>query len=111
MPTHLLQRSLVTVMLGSSCLAADQPQWGQAWSRNQVSGESRLPDTFDPEKGLNVKWVAALGTQSYCTPIVAGGRVYIGTNNERPRDEKHQGDRAVLMCLDERTGQLLWQLV
>src|SRR5215210_4872903 len=102
---------VLIVCVAPPLLAADQPQWGQAGSRNQVSGEAPLPDTFDPDKGLSVKWVAALGTQSYCSPIVAGGRVYIGTNNERPRDPKHAGDRAVLLCLDERDGHLLWQLV
>src|SRR5205085_7101685 len=55
--------------------AADQPQWGQRYSRNQTSEETNLPDTFDPEKGVNVKWVAAMGDQSYCSPIIADGRV------------------------------------
>jgi outer membrane protein assembly factor BamB len=92
-------------------VAADQPQWGEAWSRNMVSTERSLPDSFDPKTGRNIKWTARLGTQSHSTPIVAGGHVYIGTNNGEPRDPKHQGDRGVFMCFDERTGQLLWQLV
>jgi outer membrane protein assembly factor BamB len=92
-------------------LAADQPQWGQAWSRNMVSDEKGLPDSFDPATGRNIKWKASLGTEAHSTPIVAGGRVYIGTNNGEPRDPKHQGDRGVLMCFDERSGQFLWQLV
>ena len=106
-----------TKCLAVICLAlaplhgADQPQWGERHSRNMVSAETGLADTFDLEKGQNVKWVAPLGSQSYSTPIVADGRVYIGTNNERPRDPKHKGDRAVLMCLDERDGRLLWQFV
>lgn len=91
--------------------AADQPQWGQAWSRNMVSAETNLPDAFDPKTGRNVKWTATLGSETYSTPVVAGGRVYIGTNNDHPRDPKHQGDRGVLMCFDEKTGQFLWQLV
>jgi outer membrane protein assembly factor BamB len=91
--------------------AGDQPQWGRAWSRNMVSDETHLPDTFDIGTGQNVKWVAELGTQTYSTPIVAGGRVLIGTNNENPRDPRHRGDRAVLLCLDEADGRLLWQLV
>jgi outer membrane protein assembly factor BamB len=91
--------------------AADQPQWGQPWSRNMVSNERDLPDSFDPGTSRNIKWVAALGTESHSTPIVAGGRVYIGTNNGEPRDPRHQGDRGVLMCFDERDGKLLWQLV
>ncbi len=91
--------------------AADQPQWGQAWTRNMVSDEKNLPDSFDPATGKNIKWTARIGTQNHSTPVVAGGRVYIGTNNEEPRDPKHQGDRGVLMCFDEKTGKFLWQLV
>jgi outer membrane protein assembly factor BamB len=91
--------------------AADQPQWGRAWSRNMVSTERGLPDSFDPDSGKNVKWVAELGTQSYATPVIAGGRVLIGTNNDKPRDPRHRGDRAVLLCLNESDGKLAWQLV
>ena len=91
--------------------AADQPQWGQAWSRNMVSGEQGLPESFDPQSGRNIQWSAELGTETYSTPVVAGGRVYIGTNNGHPRDPAHQGDRGVLMCFEEKTGRFLWQLV
>lgn len=91
--------------------AADQPQWGEAWSRNQVSTEIGLPETWDPSTGLNLRWRARLGTETHGTPVVAGGRVYIGTNNNEPRDPKHQGDRGVLMCFNEGDGSLLWQLV
>ncbi len=100
--------------LGAFCLragAADQPQWGQAWTRNMVSAETNLADSFDPATDRNIKWSAELGTETYSTPIVAGGRVYIGTNNNHPRDPRHKGDRGVLMCFDEQTGKLLWQLV
>lgn len=76
-----------------------------------TSDEPGLPDSFDPKTGKNVRWVASLGTETHSTPIVADGRVYIGTNNGEPRDPKHQGDRGVLMCFDERDGHLLWQLV
>ena len=76
-----------------------------------VSDEKNLPDSFDPKTGKNIKWTAKLGTETHSTPVVAGGRVYIGTNNGEPRDAKHQGDRGVLMCFDERDGKLLWQLV
>jgi len=91
--------------------AADQPQWGQAWSRNMVSEERGLPDSFDPKSGRNIKWSAEIGTEAHSTPIIAGGRVYIGTNNGHPRDPTQEGDRGVLMCFDEQTGRFLWQLV
>jgi outer membrane protein assembly factor BamB len=96
---------------GNVLLAADQPQWGERWTRNLVSNEKHLPDRFDPVTGLNIRWRAKLGTQTHSTPMVANGRVYIGTNNEEPRDPKHQGDRGVLMCFDEATGAFVWQLV
>lgn len=95
----------------TAAFAGDQPQWGQRWSRNMVSDERGLPDSFDPKTGRNIKWIAPLGTETHATPVVAGGRVYIGTNNGKPRDPRHQGDRGVLLCLDEKTGELLWQLV
>ena len=57
-----------------------------------------------------MKWVARLGNASYGSPVVAGGRVFVGTNNDDPRDPRMQGDRGVLMCFDEKTGELLWQL-
>jgi outer membrane protein assembly factor BamB len=91
--------------------AADQPQWGQAWTRNLVSAERPVPDSFDPASGRNIRWSAPLGTETHATPVVARGRVFIGTNNGRARDSRHTGDRSVLLCLDEATGDLLWQLV
>jgi len=91
--------------------AADQPQWGQAWSRNMLSEEKGLPGSFDPKTVKDIKWTALLGTETHSTPIVAGGRIYIGINNGAPRDPKHEGDCRVLMCFDEKTGNLLWQFV
>src|SRR5436190_15718236 len=111
----MFSRRVVIVVLGlfvcAAVQAADQPQWGAAWTRNMVSAERNLPDTFDPKTGKNIRWVAELGTESHSTPVVAKGRVLVGTNNGNPRDPKHQGDRGVLMCFEESTGKLLWQLV
>jgi outer membrane protein assembly factor BamB len=82
-----------------------------------------LPDRFEPGKfnpdtgevdmktTMNVKWAAKLGSQSFGNVTVAGGKVFIGTNNDSPRDPRHQGDRSILMCLSEATGDFLWQLV
>src|ERR1035437_10381605 len=115
MNTSLLRPLLLGGMAfcasGFPAHAADQPQWGQDWSRNMVSDERGLPDSFDPESGRNIKWSAELGTETHSTPVVARGRVYIGTNNGHPRDPAQQGDRGILMCFDEQTGRFLWQLV
>lgn len=104
---------LMAVLLAAAAgpaLAADQPQWGPP-SRNMVSAEKNLPATFDPRSGKNIKWVATLGSRTYATPTIAGGKVLIGTNNGRPRDSRHTGDRGVLMCFNESDGALCWQLV
>lgn len=100
------------LLLAAACQAqsADQPQWGERFSRNMVSSETNLPDAFDLSTGRNVLWTADLGTETHATPVVAGGRVYIGTNNGRPRDPRQVGDRGVLMAFDEKTGRFLWQL-
>lgn len=106
-----LRSALYLTLLPALAICADQPQWGEAWSRNQISSERNLPDTFDINSNKNIKWIAKLGNETYSTPVVAGGRVYIGTNNANPRDSKHLGDRGVLLCLDEKDGSLLWQLI
>ena len=107
-----------------SAMADDWPQWGgPSPNRNMYSPAKGLPDRFDPGKPKagsidevdmkttkNVKWVAKLGSQSYGNVTVAGGKVFIGTNNDSPRDPKHQGDRSILMVSDEKTGEFLWQL-
>ena len=87
----------------------DWPMWGGTPDRNMVSNMKGLPETWDINKKTNIKWVAALGSQSYGNPVVAGGQVYVGTNNEGLRDPKQGGDRGVLMVFDEKTGEFLWQ--
>ena len=97
--------------LSAPARAADQPQWGERFTRNMISAETNLPDTFDPATGKNVKWVVDIGNETHGTPVVAGGRVLIGTNNAVPRDPRHKGNRGILMCFDEKDGRFVWQLV
>ncbi len=92
-------------------LAADQPQWGERYTRNMLSAETGLAAAFDPATGDHILWSASLGGGSYSSPIIAGGKVFIGANNTDPRDTRHQGDRGVMLCLNERDGGLCWQLV
>jgi outer membrane protein assembly factor BamB len=104
--------------LGAALLAAsavsglsDQPQWGERYTRNGIASTTGLPDSWDIRTGRNVRWVAELGTSTYSTPVIARGRVFIGTNNGNPRNRSHTGDRGVLICLDEATGRFHWQLI
>jgi len=83
--------------------------WGGTPDRNMVSNMKGLPIEWDLEKKKNIKWTASLGSQSYGNPVVAGGQVYAGTNNEGLRDPKQGGDRGVLMAFRESDGEFLWQ--
>src|SRR2546429_1114141 len=79
----------------------DWPMWGGTPDRNMVSNMKGLPTEWDIQSKKNVKWVARLGSQAYGNPVVADGKVFIGTNNEKPRDPKQTGDRGVLMAFRE----------
>lgn len=114
---------LLGLLLPFTAVAGDWPEWCGTNGRNMVSTEKGLPVDFSPGKKIkgtdnidlattkNAKWVAKLGSQTYGTPTVSGGKVLIGTNNESPRDKGKIGDRGVLMCFDEKTGKFLWQFV
>jgi len=87
----------------------DWPMWGGTPDRNMVSNMKGLPTEWDVKTKKNIKWVVRLGSQSYGNPVVAGGMVFVGTNNELLRDPKQPGDRGVLMAFRESDGEFLWQ--
>jgi outer membrane protein assembly factor BamB len=119
MTTMMLARALllaVSLLLPAGLVSqvasgggADWPMWGGTPSRNMVSAEKGLPHEWDIEAKKNVRWSADLGSESYGNPVVANGMVFVGTNNENPRDPKQAGDRGVLMAFREATGEFLWQ--
>lgn len=97
------------LLLASDPGSGDWPMWGGTPDRNLVSSMSGIPTSWDIKTGKNVKWTAKLGSQTYGNPVVAGGQVYVGTNNELQLNPKEGGDRGVLMCFRESDGQFLWQ--
>jgi outer membrane protein assembly factor BamB len=90
------------------------PMFGGSLARDMVNTTDKdVPTEWDVKEGKNVLWKSALGSRAYGGPVVAGGKVFVGTNNEAPRNPapEYQGDRGILMCFDEKTGQFLWQAV
>ncbi len=104
--------------------AGQWPQWGGGPARNMAAHEPGLPASFVPGKKrsdgsgvdmrttCNVRWVAKLGSENYSSPVVAGGRIYIGINDANLRDPRYRATGGgLLLCLDEHSGKRLWQLV
>src|SRR5439155_612109 len=74
-----------------------------------VSDMKGIPNTWEVKTKKNVKWMAELGSQSYGNPVIAGGMVFVGTNNEAMKDPKITGDKGILMAFRESDGEFLWQ--
>jgi outer membrane protein assembly factor BamB len=94
--------------------ALPQATFGGSIYRNLVNVvDKNVPTDWEVEEGKfkNIKWVAKVGTLTYGGPVVLGGRVFVGTNNDDPRDPKIKGRKAVLMCFAEKDGKFLWQNV
>src|SRR5438270_6859122 len=82
--------------------AGEQPRamFGGDVHRNAVNTvDKNVPTTWSVKPGAqrNVRWSTKLGNKSYGGPVVAGGKVFVGTNNEAPRDPAVKGPRGIVM--------------
>ena len=71
-------------------------------------GRSALPEVFAPEQLL---WEIELGLHQYTVPQIDRGRMYLGINDrnlDHPAVERSDG--GIFMCIDQATGQMIWQL-
>ncbi len=116
-PTNTTQSQIflliIGILLGAaiSGIAAEKEiaLWGGTLSRNMISNEKNVPATWNTETGENIKWTAQLGSQTYAGPLVVGGKVFVGTNNQALRNPKLTRDRGVIMAFREADGEFLWQ--
>ena len=119
-----LLSALVLVLSVSGVRGEDWPQWGGHSDRNMVARAKNLPCCFVPGKkcsggtkidlktSRNVRWVARLGSQTYSSPAVAGGKLFIGTNDFDLDDPRfHSTGGGQVLALDMASGRLLWRLV
>jgi outer membrane protein assembly factor BamB len=114
--------------------ASDHNMFGGSTDRNMVNLKSKLEkypksapkwgDDAEADKKWETEWVlwkATLGSRSYSGPIVAAGKVYVGTNNQHARNRRDTRknadgeienlDKGILLCFEEKTGKFLWQAV
>jgi outer membrane protein assembly factor BamB len=104
-------------------VAGDWSQWGGNSLRNNVPIGKGIPiewevgkfdrktRAWDPSSALNIKWVARVGSQTYGNPVIAGGRLFVGTNNSAGYLQRYGArvDLGCLICFEEATGKFLWQ--
>lgn len=117
---------LVTGSAGASVQMppkGDWPQLGGSSLRNNAPPTEPLPQSwktgkFDRRTGAwdratseNIRWVANLGSQTYGNPVVAGDKVFVGTNNGSGYITRYpaETDLGCLIALDRTTGNFLWQ--
>lgn len=126
-------KSTAAPAAGDRVVTGDWPCWGGSIGRNMVNATTGISIDFSPivvqkkhpvtgkpyqkeklrtinEDIENALWTAQLGSDTYGNPVIAGGKVMIGTNNDAKYRPKHDGDRGCLVCFDEKTGEFLWQL-
>jgi len=122
MSRRLLSLALLLAAVQSAA-AAEWNQWGGSPQRNNTPVAENLPvewepgefdfDTgvWDPASSENVLWVAPLGSQSYGNPVVAGGKVFVGTNNGKGWLDRYPPatDLGCLLAFDVADGSFLWQ--
>ena len=106
-PTAAFLKDIAALKVG----AKDWPQWGGWSSKNNTPDGKNIPIEWDIDDGTNIKWQAKLGSQSYGNPVIANGKVYVGTNNGAGHLKRYPSnvDLGCLLCFDEKTGKFLWQ--
>ncbi|HTQ54554.1 MAG TPA: PQQ-binding-like beta-propeller repeat protein, partial [Bryobacteraceae bacterium] len=90
-----------------------------------VADGNKLPIAWDVTKGTNIAWKTPIPGLAHSSPIVWGDRVFVTTAiSSRGGDSFKRGlygegdaseDRSVqqwkLLCLNRKTGALLWERV
>jgi len=108
-PPVILAGLLLPVSLAWAAPAAEEPiHWGGGAGPNMVSAATNLP--ADPG-AVTPLWEVKLGNIQYSIPTIDRGRIYVGANDAgviRPGYEPAGG--GVLLCLEQTTGRLIWQM-
>ena len=111
----------VTLLCGSFvCLAVadDWPMLGRDGTRNSVSAEIGAPVEWTVEsregdrvirESRGIRWSAPLGSETYSSPVVSDGLVWIGTNSDRRGVESPKEVHSVLKCFRVADGKEVYE--
>src|SRR5687767_15159728 len=95
-----LSLTLVALIIASFRITTTFAEdWSQFRGPNGsgVSTTTGIPDTFGPDK--NVLWKTAL-PPGHSSPVLTADRIFVTA---------HANDQLLVICLDRKTGKILWQ--
>src|SRR5262249_39739814 len=92
----------------------DWPLFGGTVQRNLVNTIDKGIATdwsTATDKEKNIKWSVNLGSKAYGGPVISGGKIFVGTNNQRPKNKAIHGDKRATQWLREAAGNFRLQYV
>jgi outer membrane protein assembly factor BamB len=115
--------ALLTVAVAAQSRRADNWSSFRGDHAAGVARDENLPETWDAQKGANVKWKTPIPGLAHSSPVVWGDRVFVTTAvSSRGNDSFRHGlfgdgdasdDRSSqqwrVYALDRRTGKIVWQ--
>lgn len=116
---------LVTAWSTSVALPPDPVAWPSFRGQNAagIADAQQLPDSWDGTSGAHVRWKVAIPGLAHSSPIVWGDRLFVttavssladatfkpGLYGEGTASEDRSSHRWIVMALDRRTGNTVWQ--
>jgi len=99
--TSKLLTGMIVAAVAGGAAAEDWPEV-QGKGRRGVWNETGILETF-PAGGLDIRWRTPIHG-GYAGPAVADGRVFV--SDFKPKQVRRGAERVI--CLDEKTGRILW---
>lgn len=96
----LLATAFLLVTRQATCVAENWPQW-RGPRGDGTSWEKDVPLHWSGSTGENIAWRAPVPGRAHSSPIVWDDRIFVTTCVADTQERQ-------LLCLDRRTGQLLW---
>jgi outer membrane protein assembly factor BamB len=99
MIASMVKTMIVCVMLMVSASSAENWPGFRGPGRQGISGETKVPTAWSATE--NIAWKVAIDGKGWSSPIVWDDRVFVTTATE-------EGQSYRLICLDRKTGAILW---
>ena len=120
---HVTLQLLLVATLSAQVPRKDQWSSFRGELASGVAEGQNLPERWDGQKGVNVRWKTRIPGLAHSSPVVWGDRVYVTTAvSSRGNDSFRHGlygdgtaseDRSVhqwkLLALDKESGRILWE--